>query len=638
MKKRFSIFILIFTIFLSSNSYAYEQGTHFWSVYLMYRILGGNDEVSKYLALQSQWIDVSETTSAMFLSSQRALNHFQGDYVSVDSEAHGGISLWFRRRVALATRNHPLGSLLKWLGMKLGNLMLIGMGDHHEDDSYGHSGYDSGLGHFYDGHGTDDPAREPDKFKDRIRTKTRSVIRTIELMPEKWLDTASALKYLNTPDTQKILGRKVTAADLKNEDLMADLLSTRPDFVNLYRTLIYATEQYKMIALRDIYNGFIKNGAINPEITFDELIPADLMKDPKLETIDVLTSIIVTGINGEFLKTKSGKEIFNLPILFGGTSKQEVMNRLDQDTRSYATRMRLFNAKQLKLEELAKFASENPKDMGARNTYLNFKADVESDLAFFIQGLSESADVDAILKSEELLVKRAHELAQLKVAYDIAFNLVKDFIPQAKSEYYKTNFELNTANREFFKLAVDEIFRNYIYNNFGVNFIFSPDGQNKWKKTQEELRELARGYHEFNLELGKTPIEEWAMLSKNSDFLLDQATLAAMELGVEINSMRSDALVITQDFANKVGFGWYSLKRLFKVGIIGFPSLMKKMTDQAKQFARYYQSEPLDQFRQRIQSGEYQTLDKNKTANALVEKFRQQRINGMTCSELFSAM
>ena len=101
---------------------------------------------------------------------------------------------------------------------------------------------------------------------------------------------------------------------------------------------------------------------------------------------------------------------------------------------------------------------------------------------------------------------------------------------------------------------------------------------------------------------------------------------ATKQLELQTGSERSDAVALTYDFSNKISFVFQAMKRLASIGIFGFTNLVQKLIVDAKANARAYQSQSLDDFRDRKAKGEVQDLTANPKANKLVEQFRIQSL------------
>lgn len=604
---------------IAPSAQAYEQDTHLRMTYVLLRSMGVKDEVAKYLAVSNQQIDEEIATSSMLLSSQRKLNHFQGDYSDITPPAEGIIG-WIKKKwngqITIATRNHPMAHFRIWLGMKTGNLQLVGMGMHQLWDAYGHVGFNAALGHVEFGHDPDDPAREPSKYKDAIRSQIRTMVRVVDLMPEEWMDRKAALKFLNSPEAKAVLGRELTQADLMNDAVIPEALMANPEFVNLYRTLGYNTAEYKEIALKEIYSNFINNGALNRELSFTDIVPEELLHNPDFTIDDVLTSVIITGVHGEFLKAKNGTPLFNIEKITGG-SEQELRNRVAQDQKYYEQKLRLYKSKEQILMSLGAQADQNPRNVSAREKYLHYKADLESDLASLMSGNIEEQSIEDMIASDEAIQKRAQQIAEFKAANDIAFQLTKDIIPHQHTEYYKTSWEFDTVNRQYFVLFKDEMFRHFIVKNFNSNWIMDSS-----KKSLDSA--FKDGIDAFEMKLGVIPHDEWLTLARSSDYLSIVVDKTITERELHSGSTRTEALPVKYDFKNKLSFNIIAIKELLKVGVFGFDTLMKKFfIEPAKMFARFYQSQSIEEFRTQT-TDNYKSLDRNSAANALIKQFAAQ--------------
>ncbi len=548
-----SLVAMVLTVLLvGPPAKAYESDTHFDMMYHLSRAAGLNDGMSKFFALANQHIDEGIISSPMLLTVQRQLFHFPGDLEKIEIEGHGAISLpsrIFKSKLALAERNSAIGNYLLYLGLTKGDLTLVGLGMHIKMDTYGHAGHSNLLGHMEAGHNPDRAFLEVKKYEDMIRSITQSLVAVKQLLPEDAKDEASALKYLNRFAKESHLKADITLADLQDATTVSGLLFHDMDLQSIYREDMFRKFEYKKLALQKVYAKFIRSGEINSNISFDELFPEDLIRDPRLNTKDVIKYVIVSTTDAEFLKSENGKEIFNLQKLFK-YNNVDIFNRkfkLEVKRADFRLRELFHGIAQLdavsaqhgvdlsKWEELIEEFHQNNRDLRATGAALKFSNPLEylaekysisvaEVRAIYYQnqrlqlekfellnGIGPSSEFEQ--GSEEFIVMRAHEVAENRNAEEIANKLTKDLLPTERTEYNKQNFEGETENRSFEKSYKATAHRLLRMKNWGVNFIHGETGPT----LIGQLKSATLNFKTLILrKTSLTTIEEWKKLAQSS--------------------------------------------------------------------------------------------------------------------------
>lgn len=570
MKK---LIIFIAGLILATQAFAYESDSHLRISYVLARSAGLSDSVAKYLSTGNQYVDQTALTSAMLLSSQRQLYHFHGDAAKVLTGGHGGtgiLSSVIKSKLALAERNHALGSIFIYHGLVNGDLQLLSAGTHTKMDTFGHAGFSNLLGHAPDGHSPDRAFLEPKKYEDMIREMMATYVALKEVLPKEpaYIDNEGALEYLNKYAERTHLQRKLTVADMSNAVTVATVLLADTELQSIYREDIYKKYEYKRIALQRIYESFKADGKINPDVAFNELFPEDFIRNPSAEATDVIIETIMKNAHSEFLKTLEGKDIFDLPKLLDGQSEESYMRRYSMEVERYEQRLR-----EIKHMEITENTLEGLEKKAMQER-------IEQEKIRLFSGLGESANVE--LMSEEFIKARSKELAQLKLAEEMANHLTKDFIPRRKNEYIKHQFEGEYENRAFENHYKDEAYRRFIHKNFGVNWV-GDEGTAKLKRVFEAIKNFK------NMLTGKTlqqpQLERWRL----------EAEKAAAELirDTEI-SLREKAQIV--GFTTRSKLTWFikHAKYVLQAAPVfyGF-HFIKKLSAEAKRFAHDHMSEDM---------------------------------------------
>jgi hypothetical protein len=555
----------------AAQASAYESDSHLRISYVLARAAGLSDSIAKYLSTGNQYVDETALTSAMLLSSQRQLYHFHGDAAKVLTGGHGGTGLLssiFKSKLALAERNHALGSVFIYHGLVNGDLQLLSAGTHTKMDTFGHAGFSNLLGHAPDGHSPDRAFLEPKKYEDMIREMMATYVAVKEVLPKDaaYIDNEGALEYLNKYAERTHLGRKLTMADMSNAVTVATVLLADTELQSIYREDIYKKYEYKKIALQRIYESFKAQGKINADVTFNDLFPEEFIRNSSAETTDVIIETLMKNAHSEFLKTLSGKDIFDLPKLLEGQTEESYLRRYRMEVDRYEARLR-----EIKHMEVVENTLEGQEKKALQER-------IEQEKIRLFSGLGESANIE--LMSEAFIKARAEELAQLKLAEEMANHLTKDFIPRRKNEYIKHQFEGEYENRAFENHYKDEAYRRFIHKNFGVNWVMD-EGRSKVKAIFEAIKGFKEKLSGKTLDAPK--MERWKV----------EAEKAAAEL-------IRDTEVSMRETAQKVGFTLRSKIQWFLTHgkyvlqaapvFYGF-NFIKKLSAEAKKYAHDHMSE-----------------------------------------------
>lgn len=610
MRKLINIICLVLTTLTYNLALAYESDTHLRLMYHLGRATGFNDEVSKFMAIGNQHIDMNAMSSPMLFSAQRHLFHFPGELDAVNVEGHGAISLYAQlmgeSKLALATRNHPLGNYFIYQGLQKGDLMAISLGLHIKMDTYGHAGFSNLLGHMDRGHNPDRAFLEPRKYEDMIRSVVQSLVQIRQVMPEQAQDTAATLKYLNNYAKRTYIQRDLTAADLTNPQLVAEVILADEEFQRIFREDVYKKFEYKKIALEKIYKKFRADGTLNNKVKFDELFPRELLNNLSLDATETIKIVIRTNTDSEFLKASTGQDIFNLRKLFGFQNEEIFHQKFNVEKERAETRLRqLFHM--LNLE-----ATGQPMSKEMKERMFQEKEMLLGDI--YIEGNFETVP-------ERLIKERAVELAEERIAEEIAFKLTKDLIPvdpRKYNEYAKQNFEGETDNRQFENRYKDELYRMKFVKEWGVNWVLE-------SKTTlvKRMFEAIEKFRKFILGI-KTPeiSHQWETL----------AAKAAHEF------MNNEA---TREFAQVIGFNNKNKRdAFFKLARYVMPALIpiygtyyiKSIIKKAKAHAKDHEVENM---KEAAEKGKYakDILASSKTAAENIEQLR--RGTKVQCSYYF---
>jgi len=217
--------------------------------------------------------------------------------------------------------------------------------------------------------------------------------------------------------------------------------------VELYRIPVYNTSQYKELALRHMYSFFLQKGAISSDVSFEDLVPRELLEDTTLEVDDVLTQAIITGLNGEFLKNKTEK-LCSICRFYSTDPRNELHNRMAQDAASFVVRLQDLRLTRKPLAGVGQNADANQKIWRSdKISVLQGRVGRRTDGALLRGGTD--LDFDAILSSDAGIRQRARSSPSTRPPTIWRFTLTKDIIPHRQSEYYKTNWELDTPTANF---------------------------------------------------------------------------------------------------------------------------------------------------------------------------------------------
>lgn len=594
------------------TSQAYEGDTHLRVSYVLARAAGINDEVAKYLSIGNLYIDQTAMTSAMLLSSQRQLYHFHGDAANVNTSGHGGTGLLsriFKSKLALAERNHALGSVFLYHGLVQGDLQLFSAGTHTKMDTFGHAGFSNLLGHAPDGHSPDRAFLEPKKYEDMIREMLSSYVALKSVLPPEYIDEKSALEYLNKFSEDTHLKRKMTEADLKDASLISVSVLADQELQSIYRENIYKKYEYKLIALQRIYDSFKQQGKINVDVTFEDLFDLRIVRNPSFDTTDVITQTLIKNAHSEFLKTLEGKDIFDLPKLLEGVSEDSFLRRYRLEVKRYEDRLKELDHVEIKLQNLSGLERQSMEER------------LEQEKLRLLSGQGDSAGTERM--SEEFIKVRAQELAQLKLAGEMANHLTKDFIPRQKNEYIKHQFEGEYENRAFENLYKDEAYRRFIHKNFGVN----------WKITETSfISKVRNAFRNFKNILKFRPVnqeqtEKWkALAEKAANDLIPDSEL----------SEREKAQIIGFNFKSKALWMIKHLKYVVQATpwFYGY-RYMKKLGSEAKKYAHDHMTEDM---KKAVEEGKYKAniIEKATSAYKNVQQIKAGTV--FRCSHLMKLM
>lgn len=566
---------------------AYESDSHLRLSYVLARAVGISDEVAKYLSIGNQYIDQTATTSAMLLSSQRQLYHFHGDAAKVNTSGHGGTGLLsriFKSKLSLAERNHALGSVFLYHGLVQGDLQLFSAGTHTKMDTFGHAGFSNLLGHAPDGHSPDRAFLEPKKYEDMIREMLSSYVALKSVLPAENIDEKAALEYLNKYAEMTHLKSKLTATDLGNATTISTVVLADQELQSIYRENMYKKYEYKLLALERIYESFKLQGKINANVSFDELFPQEFIRNPSFDTTEVITQTLMKNAHSEFLKTLQGKDIFDLSKLLEGQSTESFLRRYRMEVERYEARLKEIDNLEQRVESLSGLEKKSIQER------------LEQEKLRLLSGLGDSANEEFM--SEEFIKSRAQELAQLKLAGEMANHLTKDFIPRERTDYIKQQFEGEYDNRSFEKQYKDETYRRFIHKNFGVNWVISDSSP---------LAKITNAVKIFKNIIMRKPMqdEKWRLLAeKAANDLIPDSEL----------SEREKAQIIGFNFKSKALWMVKHLKYVLQATPMAYGYYyMKKLALEAKKFAHDHMSENMEEA---IKAGKYKANILEKTTSA----------------------
>lgn len=569
-----TLFKALLVFFVALQAQAYESDTHLRMSYILARSAGLSDSVAKYLSIGNQYVDETAMTSAVLLSSQRQLYHFHGDAAKVKSSGHGlpgGLmTAIFKSKLALAERNHALGSIFLYHGLVQGDLQLFSAGTHTKMDTFGHAGYSSLLGHAVDGHSPDRAFLFPKKYEDMVRELMTTYVALKAVLPQTpdFIDNEGALKYLNETAESTHYARKLTIEDMSNPVTIATVLLADTELQSIYREDIYKKYEYKKIALERIYQSFKDDGKINSDVTFNDVFPEHLINESSAETTDVIIAAILANGESEFMKSQSGKDIFDMTKLLEGQTSDAFKQRMNMEIERYRARLKELAVMRTRVNSLSDLEQKSLQERIAQEEIR------------LLSGLGDSAQLD--ISSEAFVEARARELAQYKMAEEIAHHLTKDMIPRKTNEYIKHQFEGNDDNRAFEEHYKDESYRRFINKKFGVNWVF---GSEKGK-----LAEIFNAIKGFKNMIFKKPISESATESWRV-----AAEKAAADLIKDTElSVRERAQIISFTTRSKITWALKHLKYVAQATPLFFGyKFMKKLSDEAKRFALNHATEDM---------------------------------------------
>ncbi len=590
----------------------YESDTHLRVSYVLARAAGISDGVAKYLSIGNQYIDETATTSAMLLSSQRQLYHFHGDAAKINTSGHGGTSILshiIKSKLSLAERNHALGSVFLYHGLVQGDLQLFSAGTHTKMDTFGHAGFSNLLGHAPDGHSPDRAFLEPKKYEDMIREMLSSYVALKSVLPADQIDDKSALEYLNKFAENTHLKRKLTVADLSSSVIISTVILSDHELQSIYRENMYKKYEYKMLALERIYDSFKKQGKINADVSFNELFPEEFIRNPSFDVTEIIMQTLMKNAHSEFLKTLNGKDIFDLSKLLEGQTTESFLRRYRLEVARYEGRLRELDNVEIQLQKLSALERQSMEEhLGQEKLRL-------------LSGLGDSGNAE--MMSEEFIQKRAKELAQLKLAGEMANHLTKDFIPRTKNDYIKHQFEGEYDNRSFEKHYKDEAYRRFIHKNFGVNWVTAKESL--FVRFSNALKNFKSIFSFKPLEVEQ--VARWRQLAEKAanDLIPDSEMSDRLKAQVIGFNGRSKALWLVKHMkyvvqAAPLIYGYFYMKRL---------------SSEAKKYAHDHMSEDM---KKAIEDGKYKgnILDKTTSAYKNVMQLRTGAV--FRCSHLFKLL
>ncbi len=613
MRHLFAIFCLVLiSLTGASTAVANEADVHLRVSYHLYRAAGYNDEVSKYLSITNQYIDMSAASSPMLFSAQRQLFHFPGDLEKINVDGHGSFGLMsriFESKLALAERNHPLANYLIYKGMKNGDLQTFGFGFHTKIDGTGaHVGYSNMLGHLTDGHNPDRVFLEPAKFENMVRSLLQSLIQARQLLPEEMLDIEGSLKYLNTLAPDTYLKRQLTAADMNDATLISTVVLSDSKLQNIVREDMFKKFEYKWIALNRIFDSFKAQKIIHGDLKFSQLFLNEWVKDTSLDVNDVIRLCIIKTFHSGFLADVNQTRVFDLKRFLGVTNLDNFLLKIATEKKRYEDRLR----QHLDILEKIKNGLILDSAMAERMTQ---EAEV------LLTGVVPDSE-DRIL-SEEMIQQRAQQLAEERIAEYFVLKLTKDFIPmdpRKYSEYVKQNFEGETINRKFEVKYKDEAFRRFFSVAWGTNWVLAD------VKFTEQVKISIKKFKNFILGLPNVEArkEVWEKLA-------DQAA----------ENLFTGLVTPSSEFAQKITYNFKNkLNAFIKLASYTAPAIplfigyryVKKLLKEAKAHARDHEVENISRA---LEEKKYKKFQDGKSSAAFknVAEIKQQ--TKLQCSYLF---
>lgn len=606
--------VLIILSFLATalTAQAYESDSHLRVSYVLARAVGIGDAVAKYLSIGNQYIDETAMTSAMLLSSQRQLYHFHGDAAKVKTSGHGGtgiLSSMIKSKFSLAERNHALGSVFLYHGLVQGDLQLFSAGTHTKMDTFGHAGFSNLLGHGVDGHSPDRAFLEPKKYEDMIREMLASYTALKSVLPPEYIDEKSALEYLNKYAENTYLKRKLTEADLNSSVTISTVVLADSELQSIYRENIYKKYEYKLLALERIYDSFKEQGKINASVTFAELFPEEFIRNPSFDVTEVIMQTLMKNAHSEFLKTLEGKDIFNLPKLLEGQTEESFLRRYNLEVERYEARLRELGNLEVQFEKLTGLERQSMEER------------LKQEELRLLSGLGNSANEE--LMSEDFIKVRAKELAELKLAGEMANHMTKDFIPRQKNEYIKHQFEGEYDNRSFEKHYKDEAYRRFIHKNFGVNWVMGAGSlMSKFKNALKIFKSIM-----IRKAIPKEKLEHWKALAEKAanDLIPDSELSERMKAQIIGFNFKSKALWMVKHLkyvlqASPIVYGYYYMKRL---------------SSEAKKYAHDHMTEDM---KKAVESGKYKANIVEKATSAYKNVMQIKSGTVFRCSHLLKLL
>jgi hypothetical protein len=613
MRHLFAIFCLVSAFLTGATSaVANEADVHLRVSYHLYRAAGYNDEISKYLSITNQYIDMSAASSPMLFSSQRQLFHFPGDLEKINVDGHGNfgfLSNFFESKLSLAERNHPLANYLIYKGMKTGDLQTFGFGFHTKIDGTGaHVGYSNMLGHLTDGHNPDRVFLEPGKFENMVRSLLQSLIQARQLLPPEMLDIEGSLKYLNTLAPETYLKRQLTAADLNDASLVSMVVLSDAKLQQIIREDIFKKYEYKWIALNRIYESFKSQKIIHADLKFSQLFLNEWMKDTSMDVNDVIRACIIKTFHSGFLTDVNQTKVFDLKRFLGVTTLDNFLLKVATEKKRYENRIRQH------LDILEKIKNGLVLDSAMAERVMQ-----EGDV--LLTGVAPDSE-DQIL-SEEMIQKRSQQLAEARIADDFVLKLTKDFIPmdpRKYSEYVKQNFEGETINRKFEVKYKDEAFRRFFSVVWGTNWVLAD------VKFTEQVKIAAKKFKNFILRLPNIEAkkEAWERLAERA-----------------AENLFSDLVTPSSEFAQKIKYNFQNkINAFIKLSSYTAPAIplfigfkyVQRLLKEAKAYARDHEVEDIARA---LEDKKYKKFEdgKSKAAFKNIQQIKQQ--TKFQCSYLF---
>ncbi len=665
------LFAFLSTTFIILTVGAYEEDTHLRLTYVLSRSVGINDEVSKFLAYGNQNIDQTLITSAMLAPPQRALFHFTGTFHDMKNSAHGGDGIlshlgqiFWTKKVAIAERNHAVGSMLIYQGLVDGDLQKISAGLHVKMDTYGHAGFTNAWGHMFDGHNPDRVFLETEKYQDMNRAMIQTLVAVRDALPESMQDKHGALKFLNQFSHESGINRHLNLDDLSDATKISSVVNSSVELKKLYAENTFNNFAFKRLALKIIFDDFKAKGIFNKNVKFDEVFTKEILNIRQLDTADTIVAIVMEDLRSEFLKTNKGKDIFDeskLYKFYAGGKSEEFQAKLNLEEKRFAQRLRDFEHRRLRLKVRKNFTTEQTFDLE--------RDEVEKEYAELSRGLNlqnvdaeisnvmKSASIDIqnqIVKLEQEITKkyenlirpyidqidkqavfsgasklaaekfseyatqmqdeivemkrarlidtfvkiRSRQLAQYKFATELANKLTKDFVPRKYNQYFKQLFESETYTRVFETYYKDEVWRRFIYKNFGVNWV---NGSG-----QDLLTEFTTMRQKFKKMISR---RNAVSLVRTNRILLSESYKAAEILIEGDIPSRDEAQKIQFNRFGQFTYGWKMFKYLgFGAAFIPYigEKLLQKIYTKAELVAKNHEVENIPE---QIKAGKYKTID-----------------------------